>query len=500
MLTRSAPARGAMRLLLVLALVGLVAGCVQGTTSPRPADATPTAASLGYAVDCSIAGHGGNWSEPCLAFASPNDSPSKAEVDIAVNPKDPLNIVVSSKDKDPKGSDCVWAIPQVTKDGGKTWKTVYLGGDMASRTPGTPLFGWHCITDPIMVFDKNGVLYYSLQAYDLQRGRPASPVDPTGVINGADAGGNMYTAVSTDGGLTWPTVLLLHAGDGVAIFHDFMRMGVNPKTGTVYTIWNQYNAQQNSVPVLVAVTPGASSAQPPVYVPIPDKPGDPGMSGLAVAKDGTVYAAFMASDGTGYLATSVDDAKTFSTPTKFANLTVVPRMKGNNTFRTGSGFELAVDNSGGARDGWLYASYSSYDNGTDPNVYTMASHDKGKTWSAPVRVNQVAANDQWMPRPLVDARGVVHVVYFDRGYDPQNFGIDATWAASADGGASWSNTRLTTRSFDGGLGIHQDGFPFIGDYIGIASDAKHVWMGFPTTHTGRAEIAVAKVDMSSNPN
>src|SRR5687767_1195853 len=117
-------------------LVVVLSGCLNQTDKAAP---SPTGApKQPYALDCSVPpGAGGaSWPERCLALASPNDSPSKAEVDLAVNPKDPMNIVVASKDKDPLASnDCVWSVAQVTKDGGKTWTTVYVGGDKAHRVP-----------------------------------------------------------------------------------------------------------------------------------------------------------------------------------------------------------------------------------------------------------------------------------------------------------------------------------------------------------------------------
>jgi hypothetical protein len=57
--------------------------------------------------------------------------------------------------------------------------------------------------------------------------------------------------------------------------------------------------------------------------------------------------------------------------------------------------------------------------------------------------------------------------------------------------------RLTAVHSDGDLGVHQDGFPFYGDYIGISSVGDHTYMGFPVTVTGRAEIAVAHAMMTS---
>jgi hypothetical protein len=146
-----------------------------------------------------------------------------------------------------------------------------------------------------------------------------------------------------------------------------------------------------------------------------------------------------------------------------------------------------VDNSGGPHDGRVYVMWpDAADDGGD--IMVSWSDDGGATWADPVTANG-AQEEQFMPRMIVDARGHVHVLHLDRQYHGTWF--DATWTFSTDGGATWHHQRLTQHSFDPDLGIHQEGFPFIGDYNGIGAAGDFVYFAFPTTHTGRAEIAVA---------
>ncbi|MFA5861106.1 MAG: sialidase family protein, partial [Candidatus Thermoplasmatota archaeon] len=405
------------RATIVLALIVItLAGCV--TPPPSTPDHDAAQMPQGYSLDCAIARPNATWPETCVAFASPNESPSKTEVDAAANPRDPMNVVIASKDLDRKASPCVWAVAQVSKDGGASWRTSYVGGDLASRKPGDPLYGWTCITDPIMTFDADGVLYYSLQA-SRQGAITDAPIPglPAPVPVGVPSGGNMYMARSNDGGLTWSKIIVLLPGDGAAVFHDFMRMAWNPKTKSVYTIWNQYTGTGPAatvLPVLVASRDGGESADAPVYPATRDFPSGIENRGMAVAKDGTVYIAL--DGGTqGLVQSSTDDGKTWSAPVSFAKFDPIPRMKGNNTYRSGTNMEIAVDNSGGARDGWLYATWGDiHDNQTD--IHMAVSKDKGKTWSAPMHTAEGAhaVGDQWMPRPLVDARGTLHMVYFTK--------------------------------------------------------------------------------------
>lgn len=467
-----------------LFVVAVFAGC-SGSGDDDVTDVLPP--SLSRVVDCTI----GNttWSEPCLALASPNDSPSKTEIDIAVNPRDPLNVFVASKDLDRAASDCVWAVGQVTHDGGKTWKTTYVGGTRDQRSPGDLLYGWECITDPILAWAPDGTLYYSLQTYAFNPfGLPYAPL-PVGTSVPPEFG-IMVVAVSRDGGDSFSELIPMHVGDEVAIFHDYMRMTANPRTGTIYTIWNQITGLAASIPVVVSYS-GGPAANLPWYFVTPDQPTGTGESGIVAGNDGTVYAllAGFNSPGVGYLSVSDDDGMTYSIPAEVFTFEPMGDLEGAQ-YRSGTSVEMAIDNSGGDNEGCLYIAWP---DGSDDvaDILSRRSCDGGATWSDAVTVHGASADGQWMPRVSVDAGGRVWVVYYTRAYDPAHHLIDAEVAWSDDGGESWSNQRLTTQSFDGNLGIHQNGFPFIGDYIGIASVGKDTYVGFPTTVTGRAEIAVA---------
>jgi hypothetical protein len=483
--------RGAAATLLLLVLLG---GCLGdgGADGGTEGEIVPGAA---YSLDCSIASlDAPAWGEPCLAWASRNESPSKTEIDLAVNPTDPLNVFVASKDMDPLASPgpCVWAVGQVTHDGGRTWETVYVGGTMAERGLGDPLYAWRCITDPILQFAPDGTLHYSLQAYDYEPGGVETP----GLGTGFELeGGNMYTALSTDGGATFPTVELMHAGDELAVFHDFMRMGVSPASGTVFTLWNQITGVATRLPVLVA-TQTDGTVRPPVYLVAPSAPGLAGINSIVGTPDGKVHAFVTASgDGTETFmqATSTDDGRTFGLA--IPRFALAPMAGADNiAWRTGTNVEVAADTSGGPRHGCLYAVWAGGQD-DEGDIASARSCDGGQQWSSlgTLHGGKLSAAMQVFPRVSVDGRGTVHVVYQTQAYDPGHRLVDADWAHSTDGGATWSVQRITAVSSDGDLGLHQNGGAFFGDYIGIGSSGDHTYMAFPVTATGRTEIAVAHV-------
>ncbi len=490
-------------LVALLLCAAVLAGCAS-TSSPSTSSNEPALAHP-YQFDCSLS----NWADPCTARASPNDSPSKAEVDIAVNPKDPLNVFVASKDLDRKASDCVWAVGQVTKDGGKTWKTTYVGGLAAERPQTSIFYGWHCITDPILTFNKDGDLFYALQMYHYDPvGLPSVP-DPTGTgLVGVPAGGYQLLTVSHDGGESFSETYLMHAGDsGGVLFDDYMRIAANPMTGTVYTIWNQLTATAapvgQSIPILVAYKPGSAAVQPPVYFPNVGSAASSqdvnalslGESAVVADTTGKVYAWLggFNSPNVVYFATSTDDGATFSLLQKAFDFTPMGALE-NSSYRYGTSVELAVDNSAGPHDGCLYAAWGGREAGVvgPSDIYTRHSCDGGATWSAPLLVNEAQrADGQWMARVSVDGLGTVHILYATRAYDPGHTLVDLEHAYSLDGGLTWRTERVTGISYDGDKGIHQNGFPFLGDYIGIASAGDRTYMGFPECIEAACEIGVA---------
>ena len=173
-------------------------------------------------------------------------------------------------------------------------------------------------------------------------------------------------------------------------------------------------------------------------------------------------------------------------------------------FRVPSFAYLAVD----PRDGTLYVVYmdtTSVANGRyDVDLYLTKSTDRGTTWSVPAVINGDSdlPADQFFPWIEVDAKGRLHLVFYDtrntqQGDDAPEARIDAYYAVSADGGTTWSEHRLTPTPFTTGITFPSWILPqFIGDYNGLAVAGDRVYPVYMSTQNGDADIFTHTIALS----
>lgn len=157
-----------------------------------------------------------------------------------------------------------------------------------------------------------------------------------------------------------------------------------------------------------------------------------------------------------------------------------PRIPG--TFRVHALHGLAVD----PNDGALYFVYPDTTRflagEANVDVYFTKSTDQGSTWSTPVVINGDADRfgDQFFPWIEVDEQGRVHVIYLDSRNVSQldsnkDAQLDVYYSFSGDGGATWSEHRLTSSTF-----TVVNGHPsFLGDYLGMSARGGRVLPVYP---------------------
>lgn len=107
------------------------------------------------------------------------------------------------------------------------------------------------------------------------------------------------------------------------------------------------------------------------------------------------------------------------------------------------------------------------------DISLQLSYDGGFTWTSMKIISTAggdnpARNDQFFPWIDSDQSGNYWVIWFDRRRDPGNKLIDTFQAESHDDGASWTNYRISTESWNPNRGFFTTG-TFIGDYNGLAA-------------------------------
>jgi hypothetical protein len=160
---------------------------------------------------------------------------------------------------------------------------------------------------------------------------------------------------------------------------------------------------------------------------------------------------------------------------------------------------LAIDDSGGPRDGTLYLTFETmFYQAYLPEVYVRSSHDDGKTWGPIVRVDDNADRAQWDPRqfPVVGADGTLHVVYdaaqlvSPTPFDPSLTPLKLMVASSKDGGQTFTRHEVEPL-VDRAQSPDEAFFYFTETIAAIAADPGHaerLAVAWPDDRSGEARI------------
>jgi hypothetical protein len=295
----------------------------------------------------------------------------------------------------------------------------------------------------------------------------------------------------------------------------------------VYAAWAIYNGSTTKIRVAVSRDRGQIFSDAATIT----KPNQTGPTNEyvypAVDAAGNVYVA-IASDSpspdrkTMYVARSSDDGVTWSKFMPVAEATLIDGCcLPNTTFRDGilEHFAASPD-----YPGHLYLVWEDWD-GSQFDVKFTQSTDFGRTWSAPIVVNDNAdrrASDQFQPQVAAGPGGAVAVNFYDRRAacpdDPailpehvgrRNFCIDVSLQAFKDTGSGavpiGGNVRVSKFTWDpeqpgqtiGGVdqmacAAHTDPCmlrSFIGDYFGLAISQRNVYTLAVSTHYPSQAIA-----------
>ena len=458
----------------------------------------------------------------CNLLMTPDEGRQGNEVTIAVNPKDPRNVVGGAKDYYPADAgDCVWDGVYVTHDGGKAafedrsfdgspWRLA--DGDPSDYHENYASTFW-CTTDPVAYFDVNGNLYYLLMAYQtdpLTGSKACKDQCPQGGLNDwAFNRATQIVAVSSDGGDTFHTFTPVLEGTYPFDFHDKGWVAAS-RDGTIHVMWLASALPGN---LYFRSTDGGKSYSDPVVMAnsVTDDPGQG--SFVDVGTDNEVYATWLGnngielrrSDDTG---ATWDEARAVLTP----NISDMPGLSDRDR-RSISPMFATDRNPDSPYQNALYYVWQDECNGDwkagcsgeGSAIYFSASFDTGKTFTTPVRVSRPhegRIDSEIMPAVSVSPGGVIDVAWLDTedariAPASHTFTDDAPhptfeehYAYSLDGGKTWSDEVSVRDAGDGGwdpaLSHHQDGKIFFGDYADIDSSWQAAHPVWPDTRDGKS--------------
>lgn len=461
---RVAPAR----LTVIASLVSLVSGCgMESAATP----ATPRAPN----VPAAVASGGG----ASLVVNVSNDTTAQNETPLAVNPRNPANMITGSNEWNYNDGCGVNA----TFDGGRTWTRSLPNGfipgvtkytnDPSVAGTGPYDFGG----DPAIAFGPDGTAYFACFGY-----QASSPYGVALLLSRSTDGGKTWTA----GGSAAPLTLVSNfRGNGVArgstgqfADHEAMHVAAD---GTIYVTWAQFNGYGSHSPVYIATsTNGGLSFNAPVKVTSGSVRSDQDQRIVTDPATGTAYLTFdnsiQGGKGTAMFVTSSRDrGVTWSAPFQFATfqnpVCVFPPSCFNLTgpqFRGPGSYPVPAFDATTRR---LFVAYTDIIGSTAQILLTSASIDDLSTWTTPQVVAPGGGDRINVEMSVERTSGRIDLMTNDRSWSGNTL-YDITYLGSRDHGSTWSTQRVTKTSWDPsqyGVPAGTTVRPFIGDYDGIVS-------------------------------
>lgn len=418
----------------------------------------------------------------CTAGAAPGSvNYPNAEVEpwVAVNPKDPGNIIGAWQQDRWSDGGSHGLVAGYTTNGGASWHEV--AQPFTKCAPGGPE-RYDRASDPWVSIGADGTAYSVSISFQ--------GVGPDNAV---------LASTSTDGGKTWASPKSLIEDLGTAqYFNDKESVTADPvKGGTAYAVWDRL-VSPNGNPKADAHTSaftgpawfskttdgGATWSAAKVIVPTANKQQTIGNQIVVDPLTGAVYDFFNLILGSGpndqaqlhgnnvAFVKSTDGGTTWSAPTVVSNLGTVGVTDPNTgaAIRTGDIIpEPAID----PATGQLYVVWQDarFNGGHYDEVAISTSSNGGASWSAPARVNTPQGVPAFTPSVRV-ANGTVGVAYYDfRNLTVGNTSTlptDYWFTSSRDRGATFGSETHVHGLWDMLTAPNAEGY-FVGDYEGLAA-------------------------------
>jgi subtilisin-like proprotein convertase family protein len=401
----------------------------------------------------------------------------QSEVDIKTCPTNPLLMYGSSNAFHNTGTLWISEGNYVSTNGGITW----VSNDTTLGAPITNHGG-----DPGPVIDKNGVLLITHLGY---------------------TSSGMFANYSTNNGQTWSNTYTIISGSQDKNLSGTDGVPTSPFYGRSYTVWTIFSG---SFPASISYTTNGGvtwSAPSTMITPLsgfiargPD---------IAVGPGGTVYCTWANNVGSSpetwlAFAKSTDGGVTFTGNEQqiaMSGLLCFGNCFAPYSIRMNSFPRIAVDNSGGPRNGWIYIAYTQRNlapAGSDADEVCSISSNGGANWTT-VRVNQDPINNgklQFYDAVNVDNSGGVNVAYYSNANTVTPDSAEVIVARSVDGGATWTEVVASDHRFrPKPTAVSGIAGGYAGDYIGITSGNNKIWPLWHDDITGIYQAWTGSIDL-----
>jgi hypothetical protein len=391
-----------------------------------------------------------------------NDGPADNgdnEVDIAINPTNPLNLIAAWNDYGP-GQSCGLGY---SADGGLTWSTSWLRG--VTPEGGNATFDYGA-GDPSVGFLNDGTAILSCAAWGASKSQPSA----------------VYASRSTNGGRTWETAQQLTFGSSIGHLQDHNMLTIDRyhnRALVAYTVWTGYAARSYA---LISSDRGVTYQGP--YEIASDyrrNAVDRFDVSLAGGPDGTIYATtgiwqhVQEWNEQAVVVSQMRPGETaFTRSVKVRDLVPAPYNLPGETWRTSMQASIGVE-----ATGTVDLLFGDFVTG-NLDMYLARSTDHGLSFASQVNLTH-DANDQVMPWMSIAPSGRIDTIFYD--YKRSSGLMDVVYGRAT---ASGTLTRtVIQRGIDGeaqpprGPGHSA----FMGDYIGI--DSTDALVALAWTGNGR---------------
>jgi hypothetical protein len=352
---------------------------------------------------------------PSVQISADNPTAPHAESFLALNPKNPAQLVASSIVFGPGEHTAVY----VSRDGGRSWQRATISSAVVPQMSGS---------DPIVYYDHSGAALFS------------------GLCTTPDCSLRVWR--SSDGGLHWDSSADV-PGTGYDRQYLAVDMTSGPYRGRIYAAGTNSVRQSNGggYPVLAITssTDGGRTFLPPVILDVTSDGKSHGFGGIAdmlITSRGTLVVPIQSSPDLipspkrqFWSLISEDGGRTFSAPRP--GLPIEAGPAGFRRLMNDGNIRAAIDDSNGPFKDRIYVTWSEFEN--DRYVVKVThSDDLGISWSAAVTVNDAPGEtDSSNAAITVNRDGIVSLIWNDRRDDPKGECYRLYVSASLDGGDSF---------------------------------------------------------------